>query len=85
MYYSDPDANLVELQVDNFGDWSKSKEWMMTSTEFAANPVGAFFDPGLVYDAYKSGRSPSELHVAVTAGQFLPDPVPVIGPPPMKS
>ena len=53
MYYSDPDANLVELQVDNFGDWSKSKEWMMTSTEFAANPIGAFFDPGLVYDAYK--------------------------------
>ena len=47
--------------------------------------LGAFFDPGLVYDAYKSGRSPSELHVAITAGQFLPDPVPVIGPPPMKS
>ena len=85
MYYSDPDANLVELQVDNFGDWSKSKEWMMTSAEFAANPIGAFFDPRLVYDAYKSGRSPSELHVAITAGQFLPDPVPVIGPPPMKS
>ena len=85
MYYSDPDANFVELQVDNFGDWSKSKEWMMTSPEFAANPIGAFFDPGLVYDAYKSGRSPSELHVAITAGQFLPDPVPVIGPPPMKS
>ncbi len=84
MYYSDPDANLVELQVDNFGDWSKSKQWMMTSAEFAANPIGAFFDPGLVYDAYKSGRS-TELHVAITAGQFLPDPVPVIGPPPMKS
>ncbi len=31
MYYSDPDANYVELQVDNFGDWSKSKEWMKTS------------------------------------------------------
>jgi hypothetical protein len=30
----------VELQVDNFGDWSKSKEWMKTSPEFAANPIG---------------------------------------------
>jgi catechol 2,3-dioxygenase len=48
MYYSDPDDDLVELQVDNFGDWSKSSEWMRTSPEFAANPIGVFFDPGFV-------------------------------------
>lgn len=24
MYYADPDRNMVELQVDNFGDWAKS-------------------------------------------------------------
>ena len=47
MYYSDPDDDLVELQVDNFGDWSKSSEWMRTSPEFAANPIGVFFVPGL--------------------------------------
>ena len=27
-YYKDPDGNRVELQVDNFGDWAASKEWM---------------------------------------------------------
>src|SRR5271167_2570533 len=27
-YYADPDGNHVELQVDCFGDWSKSKDWM---------------------------------------------------------
>ena len=27
-YYADPDGNNVELQVDNFGSWEKSKEWM---------------------------------------------------------
>ena len=27
MYYPDPDGNLVELQADNFGDWSASKAY----------------------------------------------------------
>src|SRR5712692_9126507 len=30
-YYVDPDGNSVELQVDNFGDWDQSSEWMCTS------------------------------------------------------
>ena len=84
MYYSDPDSNYVKLQVDNFGDWSKSKEWMKTSPEFAANPIGAFSSiPGLSTTPRVRSLA-SELHVAITAGQFLPDPTPVIGPPPMK-
>ncbi|MGZ5356988.1 MAG: VOC family protein, partial [Solirubrobacterales bacterium] len=44
-YYTDPDGNHVELQIDNFGDWSKSTEWMRTSDEFKANPIGQFVDP----------------------------------------
>ena len=39
-YYADPDGNNVELQVDCFGDWKKSAEWMRTSEEFKANPIG---------------------------------------------
>jgi hypothetical protein len=30
LYYSDPDQNMVELQVDNFGNWDASAEWMRT-------------------------------------------------------
>jgi catechol 2,3-dioxygenase len=45
LYYSDPDQNLVELQVDNFGNWDASSEWMRTSEDFRQNPIGAFFDP----------------------------------------
>ena len=44
-YYADPDGNNVELQVDCFGDWKKSTEWMRTSEEFKANPIGQFVDP----------------------------------------
>ncbi len=41
-YYVDPDGNSVELQVDNFGDWTQSTEWMRTSPDFAADPIGQF-------------------------------------------
>ncbi|MGZ5359696.1 MAG: VOC family protein, partial [Solirubrobacterales bacterium] len=41
-YYTDPDGNHIELQIDNFGDWGKSAEWMRTSDEFKANPIGQF-------------------------------------------
>ena len=37
-YYKDPDGNHVELQVDNFGDWGASTEWMRTSPEFHCQP-----------------------------------------------
>ena len=44
-YYEDPDRNSVELLADNFGDWKKSTEYLRTSSEFAANPMGAYVDP----------------------------------------
>jgi hypothetical protein len=34
-----------QLQVDDFGSWEKSREWMRTSDEFNANPIGQFVDP----------------------------------------
>jgi catechol 2,3-dioxygenase len=82
MYYADPDGNFVELQIDNFGDWAKSSHWMRTSPEFAANPIGMFFDPDRVHAAYRSGKTAADIHGAVMAGEFLPDPLPQIGPPP---
>ena len=75
-YYEDPDGNSVELQNDNFGDWSKSAEWMRTSADFAANPIGTFFDPVLVYDKMKSGVDFKVLQKSIRAGDYLPNPVP---------
>jgi catechol 2,3-dioxygenase len=70
MYYADPDKNLVELQADNFGDWSKSKDWMATSSAFAENPIGVPFDPARVHAAYKAGAAPQDLQKRVMAGDF---------------
>ena len=54
-YYTDPDGNHIELQVDNFGDWAKSTEWMRTSEEFKANPIGHFVDPDQVAADHAAG------------------------------
>jgi len=82
MYYADPDRNMVELRVDNLHDWAKS-EYLRTSQEFAADPIGVFFDSDRAYDAFKAGRAHEELHRAAMGGEFAPDsPPPLVGLPP---
>jgi catechol 2,3-dioxygenase len=79
LYYKDPEGNYVELQSDNFSDWKQSSEWMRTSPDFAANPIGTFFDPARVYDDFQSGMDFKKLQKATRAGAYLPDPIPNIG------
>jgi catechol-2,3-dioxygenase len=79
LYYKDPEGNFVELQSDNFSDWKLSSEWMRTSADFAANPIGTFFDPARVYEKFQSGSDFKALQKAIRAGAYLPDPIPNIG------
>ena len=79
LYYRDPESNYVELQSDNFSDWKKSGEFMRTSADFASNPIGTFFDPGRVYEAFKSGIDFRTLQASIRAGQYLPTTIPNIG------
>ena len=76
-YYKDPDGNHVELQVDNFGDWAKSSEWMRTSDEFHANPIGVFVDPAKVAETAAAGAPFDEIHRRAMAGEFAPPQPPV--------
>ena len=76
-YYADPDGNNVELQVDNFGDWAKSSEWMRTSPEFKANPIGQFLDPERVIADHQAGMSHAEIHAKAMAGGYAPEQAPV--------
>jgi catechol-2,3-dioxygenase len=71
-YYVDPDGNSVELQCDLFGDWNVSTTWMMTSPEFAANPIGATVDPDRLVEARTAGASPEQIHQRAYAGEFPP-------------
>lgn len=72
-YYADPDGNSVELQVDNFGDWARSTEWMRSAPEFAADPRGSLVDPQRMIEARTAGTSAEEIHRRAYAGELVPD------------
>ncbi len=72
MYYVDPDGNSVELQADNFGDWTQSTDWMRTAPEFEVNPIGISFDPEQMLAAWRDGTGAAELHERAFAGAFDP-------------
>ena len=76
-YYADPDGNNVELQVDCFGDWKKSAEWMRTSEEFKANPIGQFVDPAQVAADHADGMGFEEIHAKAMASGYAPEQAPV--------
>jgi catechol-2,3-dioxygenase len=70
-YYVDPDGNSVELQVDHFGDWARSTEFMH-GDRFAQDPIGTYVDPDQLIAAWRSGASADELHRRGYAGEFAP-------------
>jgi catechol-2,3-dioxygenase len=76
-YYADPDGNNIELQVDCFGDWQGSREWMHSSEEFKANPIGQFVDPEQIAADRTVGLSFDEIHAKAMAGGYAPEQVPV--------
>jgi catechol 2,3-dioxygenase len=79
IYYKDPEGNFVELQCDSYGDWRQSSEWMRSSPDFAANPIGTFFDPERVYQDHMAGQDFDELHVAMRRGDYQPAGTPDLG------
>jgi catechol 2,3-dioxygenase len=56
IYYEDPEGDYVELQADNFSDRKLSTEWMQTSSDFRSDPIGTFFDPEKVSQAFPAGE-----------------------------
>jgi catechol 2,3-dioxygenase len=76
-YYANPDGNHVELQVDCFGDWRKSTEWMRSSDEFKANPIGQFVDPELIAADHANGMTFAEIHTDAMSGAYAPKQAPV--------
>lgn len=71
-YYQDPDGNVVEINVDNFGNPLTSSEYLKNSPEFAANPMGTYVDPDKMVAAYEEGATGWDIHVRAHAGEFKP-------------
>lgn len=77
-YYLDPDGNALELQVDTFGDWRKSTEFMREALAFQEDPLGPWVDPEQIVDAHLAGLSFEEIHRGAYAGNYQPDPLPLV-------
>lgn len=70
-YYSDPDGNRMEFQVD-CGTVEQAKALMETAA-FAANPVGVMFDPEALLARFDSGEDEEALLVQPVGS---PSPIP---------
>jgi catechol 2,3-dioxygenase len=69
-YYIDPDANLVELQADNYGDWEASTDFVRNDQRFMADPIGRFIDPEQIVAARREGLTPWEIHERAFRGDY---------------
>jgi catechol 2,3-dioxygenase len=74
-YFVDPDGNSLELQADWWGDWARSKDFMASSPEFAADSIGPFVDPRKLIAAWREGTTPAELRSRSRGGEFPPEAV----------
>jgi catechol 2,3-dioxygenase-like lactoylglutathione lyase family enzyme len=59
MYYSDPDGNQMEFQVDCLPTNALANEFM--TTIFADNPIGVEYDPDDWLTRYRAGAPDSEF------------------------
>jgi catechol-2,3-dioxygenase len=69
-YYSDPDGNLVELQVDAFGDWEQSHRWAVEELGKEEFLAGAAVDPEKIAQAHAEGLDFAEIHARAQAGRY---------------
>lgn len=60
LYYRDPDANMVELQIDNFATPDDATDYMK-GPEYGADPIGPSFDPDAMVTALREGTPVAEL------------------------
>jgi len=67
IYYEDPDRNVVEINVNNYGN-----TWTATEHIKTVPPGMAQVDPDKMIAARKAGLAPWELHERAIAGDFAP-------------
>jgi len=71
-YYQDPDRNLVELNLNYYGnDWTAT-EHMLASAPLAQRPEIVPVDPEKMITARKTDASAWEMHKKAVAGEFSP-------------
>ncbi|HEX7782240.1 MAG TPA: VOC family protein [Sphingobium sp.] len=65
LYYSDPDGNRVEFQVDNYDTVEEAGAFFF-SDAFTANPIGVDFDPEELLRRLRAGEDSAALKLRPT-------------------
>jgi catechol 2,3-dioxygenase len=73
IYYTDPEQNSVELNVNNYGNEWTATEHMRSAPPIGERPRRSQIDLDKMIAARKAGASHWELHERASAGQFAPD------------
>ena len=60
IYYTDPDGNQLEFQIDNYDTVEEAGEFFETEA-FATNPIGVDFDPEELLRRLEAGEDENEL------------------------
>jgi catechol 2,3-dioxygenase len=66
-YYEDPDRNVIEINVNNYGN-----PWTATEHLRTAPPARAHIDPEKMIAAREAGDTPWRVHERAVAGEFAP-------------
>ncbi|KAI0976987.1 Glyoxalase/Bleomycin resistance protein/Dihydroxybiphenyl dioxygenase [Xylaria arbuscula] len=77
MYYSDPDGNRIETQVDNF-DSVEEITAFMSGPEMRENAIGVDFDPEELIRKLASGVPESEIKKRPNIGPRGVDSIPIL-------
>ncbi|MFC3429086.1 MULTISPECIES: VOC family protein [Sphingobium] len=72
LYYSDPDGNQVEFQVDNYDSLEEATAFFY-SEAFAVNPIGVPFDPDALYERLLAGEDERQLKLRPPSGPAGPE------------
>ena len=76
IYYTDPDGNQVEFQVDNYETVEEAGEFMSTDA-FDTNPIGVDFDPEEMLRRIEAGEAEAELKLRPASGPRDVDTIPL--------
>jgi catechol 2,3-dioxygenase len=72
-YYSDPDRNIIEINVNNYNDPFTAIEHMVSSTDFTRRPLGVHVDPDQMVAAREAGANAWQLHKRAWNNEFAPE------------
>ena len=76
MYYSDPDENQIEFQVDNFATVELAGEFFFTDA-FATNTIGVDFDPEDLLHRLRAGEAEDGIKTRPASGARGVDTIPI--------